>query len=143
MAASDGDLATVKAELAHGTDVNAVDRGGGTALHQATCNHHVRVVKALLAAGADVRIADTGGWTALHFAARELQLEIAKLLLDAGAPLDVEDEYGNTPRRRAILQREVFSSAAAPAMIELLRRPAIAVSRRTTRSKPARSRRYS
>jgi ankyrin repeat protein len=90
-----------------------------------------------------VRIADSGGWTALHFAARELQLEIAKLLLDAGAPLDVKDEYGNTPLQRAILQREVFSSEAAPAMIELLKQRAIAVSRRTLRSTPARSRRHS
>jgi hypothetical protein len=52
MAASDGDLAKAKAELKSGTDVNAVDRGGGTALHQAACNHHVPVVKALLAAEA-------------------------------------------------------------------------------------------
>jgi ankyrin repeat protein len=121
MAASDGDLVEVKAELNTGTDVNVVDSSGGTALHQAACNHHTPVVKALLAAGADVRIADAGGWTALHFAARELQLDIAKLLLNAGAALDAKDEYGNTPLRRAILQREVFSASGAPAMIQLLR----------------------
>ena len=37
MAASDGELAAVKAELKKGADVNAVNRGGGTALHQAAC----------------------------------------------------------------------------------------------------------
>ena len=115
MAASDGELAVVKAELKKGVNVNAVDRGGGTALHQAACNHHILVVKALLSAGADARIADTGGRTALHFAARELQPQIVNLLLDGGADVDARDQDGNTP-----LSEAVFATQDDPTTIQLL-----------------------
>jgi ankyrin repeat protein len=116
MAASDGELAVVKAELKKkGANVDAVDRGGGTALHQAACNHHVHVVAALLHAGADARIADDRGWTALHFAARELQPEIAKLLIEAGAEVGAQDQNGNTP-----LFEAVFATEDDPATIQLL-----------------------
>jgi hypothetical protein len=54
MAASNGDLAGVKGALQSGDDVNAVDSGGRTALHQAACNKHVGVVEALL--GAELRV---------------------------------------------------------------------------------------
>ena len=100
--ASGGDLAAVKGALESGADVNAVDRSGGTALHQAAVNRHVPIVKVLLAAGADAKIADSAGRTALHLAARYLQPEIAKLLLDAGADVDALDTEGNTPLLDAI-----------------------------------------
>jgi ankyrin repeat protein len=45
----------------------------------------------------------------------QLELEIAKLLLDAGAALDAKDSYGNTPLRRATLQRDVFATALGQA----------------------------
>ena len=115
IAASDGDLEAVRAELKKSTEVNAVDRDGGTALHQAACNHHVEVVKALLRAGATANIADGAGRTPLHFAARELQTGIAKLLLDAGAEVDAQDEHGSTP-----LAEAVFATEDDPAMIRLL-----------------------
>jgi ankyrin repeat protein len=109
-----GDPAAVKAAIDNGADVNALDRGGGPALHQAVVNHHVPVVKALLAAKADARIADAAGWTALHFAAQERQAEIAKLLLDAGAEVDAQDQNGNTP-----LWRAVFATKDDPELIRL------------------------
>lgn len=110
-----GDTMAVKAALDSGADVNAVDRGGGTALHQAAAKRHVPVVKLLLAAGADAKIADSAGRTALHFAARYLQPEIAQLLLDAGADVDAVDEEGNTPLLDAI-----FAVRDDPATIRVL-----------------------
>jgi ankyrin repeat protein len=115
MAAGDGNLAQVKAELKNGADVNAVDRGGGTALHQAVVSQGLPIVEALLAAGADVSVADSSGRTALHYAAIYLQAGIAKRLLDAGASVDALDRNGNTP-----LLDAVFRVQEDPAIIRVL-----------------------
>jgi ankyrin repeat protein len=106
MAAGDGDLAEVKAEIEKGADVNAVDRGGGTALHQAVVSQSLPVVEVLLAAGADVSVADSSGRTALHYAAIYLQPDIAKRLLAVGASVDALDRNGNTPLLDAVFRAQ-------------------------------------
>jgi len=115
MAAGDGDLAGVKAEIKKGADVNAVDRGGGTALHQAVVSQSLPVVEVLLAAGANASVADSAGRTALHYAAIYLQPDIARRLLDAGASVDALDRNGNAP-----LLDAVFRAQEDPAIIHVL-----------------------
>jgi len=68
-AAKRGDLAVVEQLLAHGTNVDAVDGWGATALMYAAQKGHVRVVKALLDAGANIDTHDAWHSTALMYAA--------------------------------------------------------------------------
>ncbi len=49
-----GDAEAVKSLLAKGADVNAKDKGGGTALMMAINNNHAGVVRLLIDKGADV-----------------------------------------------------------------------------------------
>jgi ankyrin repeat protein len=66
--------------LEHGADVNAVGKGGRTALHYAAAAGHRRVVELLLAHGADTTLKDGAGLTAREVALgrghRELALEL-------------------------------------------------------------------
>jgi ankyrin repeat protein len=54
--------------LEHGADVNAVGKGGRTALHYAAAAGHRRVVELLLAHGADTTLKDGAGLTAREVA---------------------------------------------------------------------------
>ena len=53
-AASDGDLAQVRALLEKGTDIEHQNRAGTTALIAASLQGHERIVQALLAKGAEI-----------------------------------------------------------------------------------------
>ena len=46
-AAKDGNIETVKLDLADGTDVNAKNNLGGTPLHEATASGHKEIVEVL------------------------------------------------------------------------------------------------
>lgn len=88
-AASDGDVAKVKALLRDGAAVDwADDVVGDSAIHVAAQKGHLAVVKALLDAGASVDIEGHQQQTALALAAAANRLEIAKALLKAGANPD-------------------------------------------------------
>ena len=122
-----GDLATVQALLAKGTDVNERDNGetalivaahtrydivqvlldagsnvnaenlyGRTALIAAASRGNRDIVQSLLAAGADVNSKDHQGHTALIFAAMIGHPSIAQILLAKGADPHVETERGQT-----------------------------------------------
>jgi ankyrin repeat protein len=80
-ASSKGDLATVKAAIESGSNVNQTDSNGRTALIEAAWSGHLEVVKLLTGNKADVNIADISGYTALMRASEEGHLEIVKLLL--------------------------------------------------------------
>jgi hypothetical protein len=114
-AVMDGDIGRVSELLANGADVEGVDQGGRTALHNATIDGKLDVARLLIERGADVNATDARDWTPLHFAAQDYRVDIAKLLLHAGATIDLQDSYGNTP-----LSNAVYYSEGRGAMIRLL-----------------------
>lgn len=110
-----GSLSDLRAAIANGSDVNAIDREGRSALFYAVQDGNVSVVDELLKNGANVNIKDSALETPLHFAARSYQFDAAKLLLDNGAIVDAQDANGNTP-----LSRAVYDSKGRGSVIQLL-----------------------
>lgn len=83
LAARDGDLETVRAELERGADPD-LRMGNETALMNASLQGHAEVVRLLLEAGADPSAGIHPGatWTALRFAAMNGRLAALELLLE-------------------------------------------------------------
>ena len=71
--------------LGAGTDINAADKTGITALMEASATGQRRIVEELIIAGADVNLKTQAGVGALKRANLAGHSEIAKLLQDAGA----------------------------------------------------------
>jgi Ankyrin repeats (3 copies) len=86
-AAAVGDLATVKAFLAHGTPVDVRNHSGQTGLHSAAVPGQTAVIKYLIAMGADVNAIDRSGDSPLEVATTQNHTEAAKYLADHGANL--------------------------------------------------------
>ncbi len=85
-AAMRGDISTVRELLAGGSDVNAAQGDGMTALHWAAEHGDSELAQMLLHAGAAVEpVTRIGGYMPLHLAARTGNEAVARLLLDAGA----------------------------------------------------------
>ena len=101
------DLPTLRALLAAGADVDALDPGGRTALMQAAVDRTEGIALALLEAGAEVDREDRGRrWTALHFAAQSRAIGIAKALLAHGADVNHQEKFGNTPLAHAMMREQ-------------------------------------
>ena len=84
-----GRVDAVRALLAQGADIDAVDAWRGqTPLMWAAAENHVRVMRLLLEAGAAVDASSTGGFTALMFAVRQDARDALRLLVEAGATVD-------------------------------------------------------
>ena len=97
-AAQRGDLEEVRSLLRSGSDVNAAQNDGMTALHWAATRGHVEIARTLLYAGATVRATTRlGGYTPLHLAARAGHAGIAEILLDAGADPNAFTSTGVAP----------------------------------------------
>ena len=95
-AAKQGDIATVKALLAKGADVNAKRNNGRTALMHAV-RVHAETGGMLLTEGADINAKDNNGMTALMTPASLYgRTEIVKMLLAKGADINAKDNYGIT-----------------------------------------------
>ncbi len=94
-AARDGDWERLRAVLASGTEVNARDGEGSTALMFAALRGDAKMVQALLAAGADPNLKDANGETALLQGAGR-GVEIVRALLAAGADPNLADGEGQT-----------------------------------------------
>ena len=96
-----GDVATVRALLEGGSDVNAAQGDGMTALHWAAESGQAAVAEQLIAASADVGARTRiGSYMPLHLAARGGHGALVRLLLEAGAGSDpdaVTASSGVTP----------------------------------------------
>ena len=99
-----GDTSAVAAFLGAGTDANARDIDGMTALHWAAQRGQPELVDLLLASGADVKASDALGRTPVHYAAIGNNAQVVKALLDRGAAVDVADVNGDTPLHLAALR---------------------------------------
>lgn len=100
-AAGRGDLQAVRELLAKGTDVNAADARGFTALFHACYNGeedrgYPEVVRALLAAGADREARIGYGVRPLMYAAGNGEAGVVEALLEAGADPHARNEGGRT-----------------------------------------------
>lgn len=101
--------------LEAGAEINDVDDGGQTALHQAARGGDTEFVAALIEAGADVHRADNSGFTPLHIAAATSS-DIVARLIKAGAdvnarsinekitPLHQAVAFGNSQIVRLLLE---------------------------------------
>ena len=97
-AARTGDLATARALVEAGADVDDTAAAGTSALVVAAHSGHGPLAIYLLEQGADPNAADAG-YTALHAATLRSQADLAAALLAHGADLDAIVERG-TPGRR-------------------------------------------
>jgi len=115
-AAMHGDVATVRALLRDGADVNAPQGDGMTALHWAAQNGDADLLEVLLYAGASVTSTTRlGGYTPLHLAARAGQSETVAGLLAAGSDAA---RYTDTGVTALHLAAEAGSAAAVSELIE-------------------------
>ncbi|PAA66278.1 hypothetical protein BOX15_Mlig016846g2 [Macrostomum lignano] len=80
-----------------GTDIDAVNSNGYTALHYAALNDDSNAVYTLVHFGCDISAKNNRMQTPLHMAAEQNRLRAAEALLLSGAPLNIADKTGKTP----------------------------------------------
>mmetsp|Transcript_52341 Transcript_52341/g.106716 ORF Transcript_52341/g.106716 Transcript_52341/m.106716 type:complete len:400 (+) Transcript_52341:144-1343(+) len=81
-------------------DLEAQDKQGRTALHEAVKADSLALIQTLIAAGASLSarsFESCPGWTPLHEATRINSTRSIRALLEAGAAIDVGDMLGMTP----------------------------------------------
>eukprot|EP00730_Choanoeca_flexa_P004300 TRINITY_DN11656_c0_g2_i1.p1 TRINITY_DN11656_c0_g2~~TRINITY_DN11656_c0_g2_i1.p1 ORF type:complete len:431 (+),score=100.09 TRINITY_DN11656_c0_g2_i1:53-1294(+) len=93
-AAGRGDLASVKALIKRGSNINMTDHAGWTPLHEAVAQGHTAVVEVLLKQGADPNLQSQDGIVGLHDAAELGFAKIVELLLRSGADPEVRNAQG-------------------------------------------------
>lgn len=98
-------------ELIPGTDLNAMDKDGSTAL-TAAAGFYTKITKALIDAKADVNVPTKNGLTPLYCACRWGNAEAVKMLIAAGADVNKETQVGT-----ALLGSFNYSSAAIVKML--------------------------
>ena len=97
-AAMAGDRATVKTLLQEGSDVNAAQGDGTTALHWAAMKNDAELAQMLVYAGGNVKATTRlGGNTPLVIAARNGNAAVVDVLLKAGADAKLATTTGTTP----------------------------------------------
>ena len=92
-----GDRGAVRALLQRGTDVNAPQADGSTALHWAVYRDDLNTADLLIRAGANPKAADRGGATVLSLAAINGNAAMIERLLSAGADPNERGPNGETP----------------------------------------------
>ncbi len=95
LSAYQGELAKVRSFVEQGTDVDARDSDGATALHYAALRGNQDVVEFLVGRGADVNARDNDDFIPLHWAG-EYQY-IVELFISKGADVNARDKWGWTP----------------------------------------------
>ncbi|HEY7789739.1 MAG TPA: ankyrin repeat domain-containing protein [Vicinamibacterales bacterium] len=114
-AAQHHDLATVQKLVSNGTDVNAAQNDGLTALHWAAIHDDVPMANVLLYAGADVSVATrVEGTTPLQIAARDGSADMVEALLTHHADAQSANVHGTTALMLAA------ESGSVPAITALL-----------------------
>ncbi|RYX91966.1 MAG: hypothetical protein EOO28_23830 [Comamonadaceae bacterium] len=83
-----------------GTNVNALNSKGESALMLASLEGQLDLAKVLIARGADV---NKTGWTPLHYAASKGQLPLIRLLIENHAYIDAQSPNGTTPLMMAAM----------------------------------------
>ena len=97
-AAMRGDKAALRTLLLDkGTNVNAAQSDGATAVHWAVYRGDIEMLRMLTAAGANVKIANRNGSTPMWLAATSGDPSIIRVLLDAGANPNETLPLGRTP----------------------------------------------
>ena len=96
-AAKTGDVASLRALVTSGADVNAPQGDGATALHWAAHRNDVEAVELLLEAGATADRENDLGATALWLASTSGSAEVIAALLEAGTDPNVTLRMGETP----------------------------------------------
>ncbi|KAI1869884.1 uncharacterized protein JN550_005474 [Neoarthrinium moseri] len=84
-----------------GSNIEATDNWGKTALHVASSQNRVEVARLLIYSGANLSATDILGQTPLHDAAPKQSAAVARLLLDSGASVSAIDNHGTTPLHHA------------------------------------------
>ena len=100
-AAKDGNIETVKLDLADGMDVNAKDDRRRTSLHYAAEEDYKEIAELLIAAGVNVNAKNNLGGTPLHEATASGHKEIVDVLVTKGANVNA-NIGGWTPMHLAI-----------------------------------------
>jgi ankyrin repeat protein len=97
--AGQGDLAKVRAEIEGGTNVNARDIAGQTALMYAAETGRLHVVEYLIENGADLDATSGRGGrgTALIYASAANQIKVMECLLSGGADINATSANHETP----------------------------------------------
>jgi ankyrin repeat protein/uncharacterized caspase-like protein len=95
-AAEKGDIVTIRAMLARGTDIQVRDSRARTALMYAAANGDMVMVQTLLVSGAEVNARDVLGWTALMLAAGSGDNSTVQTLLAHKAHVNAKTNNGWT-----------------------------------------------
>ena len=81
-------LSAAKFLISAGTDVNARDNSGATALLWACKRDRIELVQLLIDSGAKVNISLNDGWSPLMIAAEEGKIRVMNALISAGAEIN-------------------------------------------------------
>lgn len=114
------DPAGVGLLLKHKARVDARDRRGRTALHEATFAGHIDVVGTLLSAGADTGIRDEDGRTPFLEAARGARLPVLERLLDHLPRRGAEAAASADARSRNALVLACMAESPSPELVQRL-----------------------
>ena len=98
--------------IAHGADVNHVDKYGHSVLVQAIRRGNLEITSALIAHGADVNHVDKYGDSVLAQAIRRGNLEITNTLIAHGADVNHVDKYGDSVLVQAICRGNLEITSA-------------------------------
>lgn len=88
----------VESLIERGTDVNAVNFDGRTALHIMVARNRLECVVALLSHEAEIDLRDKDGSTPLHIAVEKKLIPIVQCLVVFGCDINMMNKDGKTPR---------------------------------------------